>query len=100
MIIETYEREMALADVYKKLAVAENKIKNAKLLDRDEVKINKLLRDKFNRVLQEDFKGIYRIFSKEKINLLIGNFLIFRSSFSYFVYLSGVTNTPASISGR
>ena len=37
MSIETYEREMALADVYKKLAVAENQIKNGELLDGDTV---------------------------------------------------------------
>ncbi|WP_028307825.1 type II toxin-antitoxin system prevent-host-death family antitoxin [Desulfitibacter alkalitolerans] len=37
MSIETYEREMALADVYKKLAVAENQIQNGELLDGDEV---------------------------------------------------------------
>jgi prevent-host-death family protein len=37
MSIETYEREMALADVYKKLAVAENQIKNGELLDGDDV---------------------------------------------------------------
>ena len=37
MSIETYEREMALADVYKKLAVAENQIKNVELLDGDEI---------------------------------------------------------------
>ncbi len=37
MSIETYEREIALADVYKKLAVAEAQIKNGELLDGDEV---------------------------------------------------------------
>jgi len=37
MSIETYEREMALADVYKKLAVAENQIKNGELLNGDDV---------------------------------------------------------------
>ncbi|MEW5921598.1 MAG: type II toxin-antitoxin system prevent-host-death family antitoxin [Bacillota bacterium] len=37
MSIETYEREMAFADVYKKLAVAENQIKHGELLDGDAV---------------------------------------------------------------
>lgn len=37
MSIETYEREMAVIDVYKKLAVAENQIKNEELLDGDAV---------------------------------------------------------------
>ncbi|EEG76391.1 type II toxin-antitoxin system prevent-host-death family antitoxin [Dethiobacter alkaliphilus] len=37
MSIETYEREIALADVYKKLAIAESQIKNGELLDGDEV---------------------------------------------------------------
>ncbi len=37
MSIETYEREMAVADVYKKLAVAENQIKSGELLDGDMV---------------------------------------------------------------
>jgi len=37
MSIETYERELALGDVYKKLAVAEQQIQDGKLLDGDEV---------------------------------------------------------------
>lgn len=37
MSIETYEREMALADVYKKLAMAEKQVQDGKLLDGQEV---------------------------------------------------------------
>lgn len=37
MSIETYEREIAMADVYKKLAIAESQIKNGELLDGDDV---------------------------------------------------------------
>lgn len=37
MSIETYEREMALADVYKKLAVAEKQVQGGELLDGQEV---------------------------------------------------------------
>ncbi|MDD4239619.1 MAG: type II toxin-antitoxin system Phd/YefM family antitoxin [Desulfotomaculaceae bacterium] len=37
MSIETYEREIALADVYKKLAVAEKQVQDGALLDGQEV---------------------------------------------------------------
>jgi len=37
MSIETYEREMALADVYKKLAVAEKQVQKGELLGGQEV---------------------------------------------------------------
>ena len=37
MSIETYEREMAVVDLYKKLAVAEDQIKCGELLDADKV---------------------------------------------------------------
>jgi len=37
MSIETYEREMALADVFKKLAMAEKQVKGGELLDGQEV---------------------------------------------------------------
>ncbi len=47
MSIETYEREIALADVYKKLAVAENQIKNGELLDGEDVFA--LLRSKYEK---------------------------------------------------
>lgn len=47
MSIETYEREIALADVYKKLAVAEIQIKNGELLDGEDVFA--LLRSKYEK---------------------------------------------------
>jgi len=37
MSIETYEREMTLADVYKKMAVAEKQVQDGELLDGQEV---------------------------------------------------------------
>ena len=37
MSIETYERQMALAEIYKKLAIAEKQIADNQLLDGDEV---------------------------------------------------------------
>lgn len=37
MSIETYEREIALADVYKKLAVAEKQVQDGALLDGQKV---------------------------------------------------------------
>lgn len=37
MGIETYEREMALADVYKKLTLAEKQVQDSELLDGQEV---------------------------------------------------------------
>ncbi len=40
MSIETYEREIALADVYKKLAVAENQVQDGETLDGGEVLAN------------------------------------------------------------
>jgi PHD/YefM family antitoxin component YafN of YafNO toxin-antitoxin module len=47
MSIETYEREIALADVYKKLAVAEKQVQDGALLDGQEVFIK--LRKKHGR---------------------------------------------------
>ena len=41
MSIETYEKQMAMADVYNKISVAERQIKNDELLDGEEI-INKL----------------------------------------------------------
>lgn len=41
MSIETYEREIAIIDVYKKLAVAEKEIVNGELLDGNQI-FNKL----------------------------------------------------------
>jgi len=37
MSIETYEREMTLADVYKKMTVAEKQVQDGELLDGQEV---------------------------------------------------------------
>lgn len=37
MSIETYEREMTLAEVYKKIAVAEKQVQDGELLDGQEV---------------------------------------------------------------
>lgn len=37
MSIETYEREMTLADVYKKMAVAEKQVQDGELLNGQEV---------------------------------------------------------------
>ncbi|MDD3909587.1 MAG: type II toxin-antitoxin system prevent-host-death family antitoxin [Syntrophomonas sp.] len=37
MSIETYEREMALVDVYRKMAVAEKQVQDGELLDGQEV---------------------------------------------------------------
>jgi prevent-host-death family protein len=37
MSIETYERQMALAEIYKKLALAEKQIEDDQLLDGDDV---------------------------------------------------------------
>ena len=37
MSMETYEREMAYNDIYKKVAIAEQQIQDGKLLDGDEV---------------------------------------------------------------
>jgi PHD/YefM family antitoxin component YafN of YafNO toxin-antitoxin module len=47
MSIETYEREIALADVYKKLAVAEKQVQDGTLLDGQEVFAK--LRKKYGR---------------------------------------------------
>ena len=47
MSIETYEREMALADVYKKTAVAEKQVQDGELLDGQEVLAK--LRTKYGR---------------------------------------------------
>lgn len=47
MSIETYEREIALADVYKKLAVAEKQVQDGKVLDDQEVLAK--LRKKYGR---------------------------------------------------
>ncbi len=41
MSIETYEKQMAMADVYNKISVAERQIQNDELLDGEEI-INKL----------------------------------------------------------
>ena len=37
MSMETYERNVAMADIYEKLAVAERQIQNGELLDGDDV---------------------------------------------------------------
>jgi prevent-host-death family protein len=47
MSIETYERKMALADVYKKLALAEKQVQDGELLDGQEVLAK--LRTKYGR---------------------------------------------------
>ncbi|MGI6433768.1 MAG: type II toxin-antitoxin system Phd/YefM family antitoxin [Syntrophomonadaceae bacterium] len=47
MSIETYEREIALADVYKKLAVAEKQVQYGEVLDGQEVLAK--LRKKYGR---------------------------------------------------
>ena len=47
MSIETYEREIALADVYKKLAVAEKQVQEGEVLDGQEVLAK--LRKKYGR---------------------------------------------------
>ena len=47
MSIETYERDLALGEVYKKLAVAEQQIQDGKLLDGDEV--FSTLRKRYNK---------------------------------------------------
>lgn len=41
MSIETYEKQMAMADVYNKISVAEKQIQNDELLDGEEI-INRL----------------------------------------------------------
>lgn len=47
MSIETYEREMTLAEVYKKIAVAEKQVQDGELLDGQEVLVK--LRRKHGR---------------------------------------------------
>jgi prevent-host-death family protein len=47
MSIETYERKMALADVYKKLALAEKQVQDGELLDGQELLAK--LRTKYGR---------------------------------------------------
>ncbi|MCL1806361.1 MAG: type II toxin-antitoxin system Phd/YefM family antitoxin [Oscillospiraceae bacterium] len=47
MSMETYERNMAMADIYEKLAVAEKQIQNGELLDGEAVFAK--LREKYGR---------------------------------------------------
>ncbi|MBS3970276.1 MAG: hypothetical protein KGZ94_09200 [Clostridia bacterium] len=67
MSIETYAREMALADAYKKLAVAENQIKNGELFDGDEVKINSFCETNLIKHYRRILKEYIEYFLKRKL---------------------------------